>query len=81
MFTLNTMNEKTYGHAVYNDSIAEEDPRGCNHGVIKRIFVIMKIWENRCRPQNRLLRAMWTAALIELMKSHVFDMFDILMLP
>lgn len=51
------------------------------HVMIKRIFVIMKIWENRCRPQNRLLRAMWTAALIELMKSHVFDMFDILMLP
>lgn len=38
MSTLNAMNEKTYGHAVYNDSIAEEDPRGCNHGVIKRIF-------------------------------------------
>lgn len=74
MFTLNAMNEKTYGHAVYNDSLAE-DTRGYNHGMIERIFAIMKIRENRCRPHNRLLRAMWTAVLIELMKSHVLDIF------
>lgn len=36
-------------------------------------YIILKIRENRCRPQGWILRALWTAYLIETMKNRVPD--------
>lgn len=59
---------------------------GCHHnvfihivsmrvsGTIEHIFALMKICENRCRPQSTIFSAMWTAVLIILMENLVFDM-------
>lgn len=36
-------------------------------------YIILKIRENRCRPQGWILRALWTAYFIETMKNRVYD--------